>query len=66
MKGEKMKQKSITELLIDLENCRRKLEEVQKPESEYIERKTKEIFGNKKYYDREKVAADIEKILANF
>lgn len=60
-----MKNKTLPELLIELDRINKEIERIRNDE-EYIERKTKEIFGNKKYYDREKAAADIEKILANF
>lgn len=55
-----MKQKSITELLIDLENCRRKLEETQKPE--YIEKRVQEIFRNREKAS-ERYKAEIENIV---
>ena len=55
-----MEQKSITELLIDLENCRRKLEEVQKPE--YIEKRVQEVFGNQEKAS-ERYKAEIENIV---
>lgn len=42
-----MKEKSIIDLIIDLENTKRKLEEIRKPDSEYIKNKVREIYGDK-------------------
>ena len=56
-----MKQKkSLIELLIDLDRVNRQLEEINRPE--YIEKRTREIFGDKKHYDPDKL---IEQITAS-
>lgn len=60
------KEKDLKQLLIELDKCNKKLDEIRKPNSEYIEKLTQEIFGNKKFHDSEKVNADIEKMLADF
>ena len=57
---------TLIEEVIELERISKELEEIRKPNSEYIEKRTKEVFGNKKFYDREKFTAEISRILEAF
>lgn len=59
----KKEKKSITQLIIELESSKRKLEEISKPE--YIEKKVQEIY-NPDFTNRIKAAfiSDLNKILA--
>lgn len=54
--------KDLRTLLIELDQCNKRLEEIRKPESEYIENRVKEIYGDKIYHTEK----DVENIIKAF
>jgi len=56
------KNMSLTELLIAYDETQKKLEEIRKPNSDYISKRVKEVFGDKSFIDKDKLNKVIENL----